>query len=147
MRVIGEVLGSRHDPAFADALHRLAHLDRIDKLVIDSAESARRRFRSMTTLGLEVAIALPRDQRLADGAVLALEADYALLLQVTTPQWLRLTARDAAAALELGYQAGNLHWRVKFDDTVLLVALEQPSEVYRDRLQHMIDAGLVSIAC
>ena len=93
--------------------------------------------------GKRCAIALPRDQRLHDGAVLIVEADYALLVQVTTPRWLRCVPRDAAAALELGYHAGNLHWRVEFDGAALMVALEGPPVAYRARLRHMIDAGSI----
>ena len=145
MRLIEGVIGNRHDSLLADVLHRLEHRGGIDILAIDGAEVARRRFRGTTARGLEVAVALPRDQLLHDGAVLVLEADYALLLRVTTPRWLRLVPRDTAAALELGYCAGNLHWRVKFDEAVLMVALEGPPASYHARLRHMIDAGLISV--
>ncbi len=145
MRLIENVIGNRNDAALASALHRLEHRDSVDILALDGAEISRRRFRATTAQGQDVAIALPRDQRLHDGAVLLLEADYALLLQVTTPRWLRVVPRDVAAAVELGYHAGNLHWRVKFDGAVLLVALEGPPAAYRARLQHMIDADSVAV--
>ena len=145
MRLIEGVVGNRHDTALTDKLHRLEHRGGIDTLAIDGTEIARRRFRGTTARGLDVAVALPRDQILQDGAVLALEADYALVLQVTTPRWLRLVPRDAATALELGYNAGNLHWRVRFDGAVLMVALEGPQAAYEARLRPLIDAGAVAI--
>ncbi len=146
MRLIEHVLGNRTDAALAERLHRLDHRGALDSLTIKAAETERRRFRAVTERGEDVAIALPRDQGLHDGAVLALEEDWALVVRVSTPRWLRLVPRDAAAAIELGYNAGNLHWRVKFDGPALLVALEGPPEAYRVRLQRMIDAGAVTFA-
>ena len=145
MRLIEQVVGARHDPAIADALHRLEHRDAVDALTIRSAELQRRRFKATTERGEDIAIALPRDQTLHDGAVLVLEPDYAIVVKVSTPRWLRFVPRDAAAAVELGYNAGNLHWRVKFDGSVLMVALEGPADSYSIRLQHMIQSGAVAV--
>ena len=143
MRLIDRVIGGRLDEAIAERLHRLEHRGAVDTLVIESAAIERRRFRATTLRGAEVALALPRDQTLYDGAVLVLEPDDALVVRVTTPRWLRFVPRDAAAAVELGYSAGNLHWRVRFDGPALLVALEGAPEAYRARLQALIDAGKV----
>lgn len=143
MRLIEHVLGSRRDEPIAERLHRLEHRGAIDSLVIKSAEMQRRRFRATTTGGEEVAIALPRDQCLHDGAVLVLDDAHALIVQVSTPRWLRFVPRDAAAAVELGYHAGNLHWRVKFDGPVLLVAQEGDADSYSARLRGLIDTGRI----
>ncbi len=145
MRLIERVLGSRSDEALAERLHRLDHCGALDHLVIKTSEIERRRFRTLTERGEEIAIALPRNQCLHDGAVLVLDDHWALVVRVSTPRWLRFVPRDAAAAVELGYNAGNLHWRVKFDGSALLVALEGPAEAYRVRLQPMIEAGTVSV--
>lgn len=145
MRLIERVLGARHDEALAEALHRLEHRGAVDVLVLKGAETERRRFRATTARGEEVAIALPRDQVLHDGAVLVLEPDHALVVRVATTRWLRVAVRDAASALELGYHAGNLHWRVRFEGPVLLVALEGPEEAYRARLRRMLDAGAATV--
>ncbi len=141
MRLIERVIGGRHDDGLADALHRLEHRGAVDVLVLKAAETERRRFRATTGGGEEVMVALPRDQHLHDGAVLVLEPDRALVVRVATTRWMRVAARDAAAALELGYHAGNLHWRVRFEGDVLLVALEGPAEAYRARLRRLLDAG------
>ena len=77
--------------------------------------------------------------------MLACEADYALLVAVPQTHWLRFAPRDTAAALELAYNAGNLHWRVKFDGAVLLVAQEGPTEAYRARLRRLLDTGAVTL--
>ena len=49
-------------------------------------------------------------------------------------RWLRLVPRAQADALELGYQSGNMHWRVRFEGEALLVALDAPAEDYLARL-------------
>ena len=145
MRLIESIVGGRHDAAISERLHRLEHRDAVDVLTLKSAETERRRFRAITARGEEIAIALPRDQTLHDGAVLVLEPDHAIVVRVATPRWLRFVPRDAAAAIELGYNAGNLHWRVKFDGPVLMVALEGPADAYRVRLQRMIDDGSIRV--
>jgi urease accessory protein len=146
MLLVDHVLGSRLDDSVAERLHRLEHRDRVDHLEVRSAEIQRRRFRARTTKGEDVAIALPRDECLFDGAVLALDDDYALLVRVPQPRWLRLTPRDVAAALELAYNAGNLHWRVKFDGATLLVAQEAALEAYKARLVRLLGDGRVCLA-
>lgn len=134
MRVIDHIVGSRKDAAIAGHLHHLDHHHAVDVLTVASADVARRRLRATTEAGEEVALALPRDQTLFDGAVLVLEPGRALVVRVGDQDWLRLTARDAADALELGYHAGNLHWRVRFEAGSLLVALDGPVEDYLARL-------------
>jgi len=81
---------------------------------------------------------LPRDQRLFDGAVLVLEPDRAVVVRVANERWLRLQPRAIADAIELGYHAGNLHWRVRFAGEALLVALEAPMDDYLTRLAGLI---------
>ena len=55
-------------------------------------------------------------------------------MRVDTERWLRLSPRSIADAVELGYHAGNLHWRVRFAGEALLVALEAPVDDYLARL-------------
>ena len=85
-------------------------------------------------------MALARSERLANGAVLLLEEDRAVVVRMRETAWLALGPRDVAAGLELGYFCGNLHWRVRFEGAVLKVALEGPRESYMARLaQHLAD--------
>ena len=143
MRVIQRVLGSRLDAGLAERLHHLEHHGAVDVLHVASADMARRRLRATTAGGEEIALALPRDQALFDGAVLVLEADRALVARVGTERWLRLEPKSPADALELGYHAGNMHWRVRFANGAILVALEAPAEDYLVRLGALVPEGRV----
>jgi urease accessory protein len=131
---IEQVLGSRLDPAFAERIHQLEHRGAVDLLTMTAADVSRHRLRAATEGGTEVAIALPRDQQLFDGAVLVLENDRAVVVRVAEERWLRLQPRTIRDALELGYLAGNLHWRVRFAGEAMLVAMEAPMDDYLARL-------------
>jgi urease accessory protein len=145
-RVYNRILGDASADAFHDALHALEHAHAVDHLRMPRGDLSRRRLRAVTEKGQDVAIALPRDQQLFDGAVLALDDHAALVVRVETEQWLRLTARDQGMALRLGYFCGNLHWRVRFEDETLLIAIETEERLYLDRLAPMLDAGDVALA-
>jgi urease accessory protein len=146
MLLIERIIGCRLDPALSNRLHELEHSGAIDMLMVSAADVARRRFRATTTKGAELAIALPRDQHLFDGAVLLLDADRALVVRLDEQRWLRLQPRGIPEAIELGYQAGNLHWRVQFEREALLVAIEAPVEDYLKRLEPLLSGGLVTHA-
>ncbi|EEX16757.1 urease accessory protein UreE [Citreicella sp. SE45] len=143
MQMITDILGPAAD--YHDALHRLDHRHAVDVLRLPRADLARRRLRAISEGGREIALALPREVQLYDGAVLAIDEDSALVVRVETERWLRLAARNGAVALKLGYFCGNLHWRVRFEGEELLVALEQEDRLYHDRLAPMIAAGEVMV--
>lgn len=143
MQIHTRILGSADD--FHDRLHGLEHAGAVDVLRLPRSDLARRRLRTFTEGGDEVAVALPRDVQLFDGAVLALTAEAALVVRVEPEHWLRLQARDHAAALRVGYFCGNLHWRVRFDSEVLMVAVESEERLYLSRLAPMIEAREVTL--
>lgn len=145
MEIYTTILGKADAPEHHDALHHLAHRHAVDVVRLSRADLARRRLRTRTEAGTEVAIALPRDQKLFEGAVLALEKDSALVVRVETEHWLRIKPRDAAAALRLGYFCGNLHWRVRFDQDDVLVAVETEARVYLERLDGLLSEGAVVV--
>lgn len=145
MEIFTDILGESDDPALAGPLHRLEHAEAVDELLIPRADLARRRLRAMTAKGADIAIALPREVQLFDGAVLHCDDDNALIVRVEAEHWLRVRPSSAKSALRLGYHAGNLHWRVRFDGTDLMVALEGPADRYRDRLADMIADGTCAI--
>ena len=145
MRLIERVLGDRHDAAFAEPLHRLEHKGAVDIALVAPGDMARHRLRLTTEGGEDIAIALPRNAALFDGAVLVLEADRAIVVRSAAETWLRLRPTNAADALELGYHAGNLHWRVRFDGGDLLVALTGPASAYLARIEPLIAAGRVTV--
>ncbi len=138
---LSRVLGRADDPALADRLHDLAHGGRVEYLVLAEADILRRHQRAVTDRGSECAIALARSQRLYDGAVLLLDETRAVVVRTRETAWLGLVARDAPAALALGYFAGNMHWRVRFAGPVLHVALDGAREDYIERLAPLIADG------
>jgi urease accessory protein len=143
---ITRILGHCDDPDLSARIHHAGHHGGIEYLHIPPAEAARRRFRAVTDMGSECAVMLPRDQGIFDGAVLLLEHGRAVVVRLTEQRWLRLRpSDDEGAGLELGYHAGNLHWRVRFDHGDLLVALDGPRETYLARLADLMDEGKVEV--
>ncbi|MET0313768.1 MAG: urease accessory protein UreE [Hansschlegelia sp.] len=132
---IDHVIGDRSESAMHKRLHRLEHHGAVDVVTIPRADMARHRLRIVTPAGEDLAIALPRDQKLFDGAVLLIDDKRAIVVRAEVERWLRLQPGTIADAIELGYHAGNLHWRVRFDGECLLVALEGPAEAYYARLE------------
>ena len=145
MEIYTSIIGKADAPEHHDALHHLAHLHAVDVVRLSRGDLARCRLRTWTEAGQEVAIALPRDQRLFEGALLALENDRALVVQVEAEHWLRLAPRDMAAALKLGYFCGNLHWRVRFEESNVLVAVETEERIYLERLEGLLQEGAVIV--
>jgi urease accessory protein len=143
---IDNVLGSRVDTAFSEEIHRLEHRGALDVVNIPVADLARRRLLATTRGGEELAIALPRHQKLFDGAVLLIDGERAIVVRAATQRWMRLEPRSISDAIELGYHAGNLHWRVRFQGEVLLVALEGRLEDYTARLNVMVSARRVAVS-
>ena len=142
--VIEAIAGRADDPALAKRMHDLRHRGTVETLFVEPVDLPRRRFHSVTDQGTACFIALPRSTQLFDGAVLYIGEDRAILLRVGQQQWLRL-APSAGAALELGYLAGNLHWRVRFEGVCLLVARDRPLEEYLARLAELRQSGKVSV--
>jgi urease accessory protein len=122
----------------------LEHRGAVDVVTIPVADLPRRRLLITTRGGEELAIALPRDQKLFDGAVLLVEESRAIVVRAAGERWLRLEPRAIEDAIELGYHAGNLHWRVRFDGKALLVGLEGRPEDYLARLEGLIESRRVS---
>lgn len=143
MEVFTKILGKADAPEYKAQVHRLSHAHALDVLHLSRADLSRRRLRATSDAGADVAIALPRDQQLYDGALLSLEPDRALIVRVETEIWLRLAAADQAAALRLGYFCGNFHWRVRFEGAHLLIAIETDLDTYLARLEPMLEGGEV----
>lgn len=143
---VDRLIGARTDPTLHDRLHRLEHRGAVDVVRIATADLDRRRFLARSEKGEEVAITLPREQKLFDGAVLLLDDTRALIVRAGEQRWLRLSPGRANDALELGYHAGNLHWRVRFEGADLLVSLEGPAAAYLARIRPLIEAGRVKIS-
>ena len=121
---INHVLGSRLEPAFSERIHRLEHHNAVDIVELSAADLERQQLSTITRGGEELEIALPRHQKLFDGAVLLLDDIHAIVVRAANRRWLRLEPRSLSDAIELGYHVGNLHWRVRFEGEALLVAIE-----------------------
>jgi len=135
---ISYVLGSRFDPSFSERIHHLEHRNSLDELRLSGAELDRRRLLTTTERGEDLAIALPRHQRLFDGAVLLLEEARAIVVRTTGQRWLRLAPHSINDAIELGYHVGQLGWRIRFEGELLFVAVEGRTENYMVRLGQLL---------
>ncbi len=144
LRVQG-ILGNAIDPGLAGRLHRLEHDGRLEYVVLSRADTQRKRLRVATDRGAEVAIALPRAERLENGAVLLLTDERAIVVRLEETPWLEIEPVDAATALEIGYLAGNHHWRVKFAGARLRIALDGPAADYLRRLAPQLEDGRVRL--
>ena len=97
------IVGEAADPAIAERLHALAHANAVESIVLGREDAARHRLRVKTDRGRDCTIALPRSQRLRNGAVLLLDARRAIVVRLREEAWLRLAperARDSP---------GNIH--------------------------------------
>lgn len=134
MLMLTTIHGQMTDDALHERLHELSHNGAVETIRLERHDMQRHRLRVATDKGTSCAIALPRDVALEDGAVLEIDETHAIVVRAIEERWLELAPRDAKAALELGYHAGNLHWRVQFREGRLAVALEGPEQAYLDRL-------------
>ena len=141
---LNRILGQASDPAFFDRLHDLQHHGRVERILIGAEDAARHRLRVLTDAGTECAISIPRDQRLANGSVLLLDEDRAILVTMRNAEVLKLAPADSAAALELGYFAGNMHWAVRFQGAELHILLHGPAEAYLERLDPLLAGGRIT---
>lgn len=143
---VTQLVGRASDPALAERLHELEHLDRVETVRLGGPDMARRRQQVRSDRGTELALMLDRDSAgLEHGAVLWLDATRAVVVALDRPQWLVLEAPNAARALELGYFAGNMHWKVRFDGDRLGISLEGPRADYLQRIAHLIDGAAIVV--
>jgi urease accessory protein len=137
------ILGYVSEAHLSERFHRLAHAGKVETITLARADAQRHRLRVTTDAGTEVAILLPRDERLGDGAILYLDEDRAIVVRLQEEEWLTFVPRDIGAALEFGYTAGHLHWRVRFTPIGLAVAQEGPEQSYLDRLRPLLLNGRI----
>jgi urease accessory protein len=143
MRILDGIVGWASDGAVDGRLHELRHQQAVEYVHLDIHDLDRKRLRVTSDAGVHYAVVLPRDTALADGAVLLLEADRAVVVRAGVPQTLMLRATDLAAALRLGFLAGHLHWKTDQHDDVLLVHVEGPESDYTSRIAELLDSGRI----
>jgi len=137
------IIGSAADAAYAGLIHDLEHSGGIELLFVPPSDAGRKRFRLVTDRGTDCAVSLDRDEELMDGALLFIDPERAIIARFGDQEALRLRPADAAAALKLGWNAGNLHWRVRFEDDALVVLLDGPAHEYRARILPLLESGEV----
>lgn len=143
MLKLENIVGAANEPAIADRLHHLGHHGKVEYLMLSAEDTQRHRLRASTDAGTECAVVLGRSEHLYNGAVLMLTDQRAVVVRMRETPWLTLAPRDAAAALELGYFAGNMHWAVRFEGGWLRIALQGPAERYLERLEPFLTDGRV----
>ena len=116
------------------ALHTLERGNAIDIVHLRLEDINQRRLCMPAKRGQEVLVALPCQACLFDSAVLLVGTEAALVVRVGTRQWLLRQYGSVSAAIETGYSARNLRWRVRFDGDALPVALEAPEPEFPARL-------------
>jgi len=137
------IVGSERDEVLSRKLHKLRHEGNIEYLFVQETDIGRRRLRLSTDRGTDCGISLSRNEVLEDGAVLFLDDRRAIVVRVGAAETLRLRPRSSEAALRLGWNAGNLHWKVKFDSGDLVVLVDGTREEYLARVVALISEGLV----
>ena len=84
---VTNLFGLAGDPDVGERLHALSHVGKVEYVILSRADMSRHRLRAVTDKGTECAIALPRSERLSNGAVLLLDAlvrDFSLNLAALT---------------------------------------------------------------
>jgi urease accessory protein len=139
------IAGRTSDPGLSERLHGLEHRGQVETVRLSRNDMARRRQQLRTDRGTVIALMLDRDAVLENGSILLLEDARAVVIALDEPPWLVLRTRDVPHALELGYFAGNMHWKVRFDGTRLCIALEGPRADYLQRLSHLVQSGDIEV--
>ena len=135
------ILGLEKDPFYRARLHDLEHHDGIELLFVPPDEVGRKRFRLTPDRGTDCAVSFDRDEDLVDGAVLYIDPVKAVVARFGTQTLWRLRPRSQAAALKLGWNAGNLHWRVRFEDDCFVILLDGPKATYHARIAALLAEG------
>jgi len=142
MLLIDRIIGDLKDPDLHHKLHEYEHHGMtLDFVRVTPTDLDRRRLRARTDQGEDLAIALSRQDRLFDGAILYLNSDKAIVVRAEEQRWLRIVPQTLRDALELGYLVGNLHWRVRFESEHILVSLDGPLDAYMARLDSIVREG------
>jgi urease accessory protein len=136
------IVGLATDAALAERLHHLEHDGKVEYILLAGEDTARRRLhvadRPRHRLRHPAAAHRPVGERRRPAAG-ARPCDRRAPGEEA---WLDLVPRDAAAAIELGYFAGNMHWPVRFEGDSAHRAAWTRAGIYR-RLDHLLKDGRI----
>ena len=139
------IIGLTSDPEYAETLHHLAHAGKVEYLTISGGDLARKRLRATTDKGTDCAMHCPGRSLSCMALFSSLPRRGLIVVELQELPWLCFEASDRAAALRLGFLAGHHHWRVRFADTKMFVALDGPPAGYTDRLTEELERGSVQL--
>jgi urease accessory protein len=137
------IMGVADDPIYRAKLHELEHRNGLEFLYVPPWESGRKRFRLVTDRGTDCGVSIGRDEALVDGAILYLDEQRAIVVRFGSQALWRLCPATTSAALKVGWSAGNLHWRVQFEENCLVILLDGPLPEYRERIRTLLEEGEV----
>lgn len=128
MLLVQTILGRSDETRFAGR--------RVDRLGITSGDASKRRFRTRTDLGIDVALDLPRGSYLSDGAVLFDDGDRivvverqpedALIIRLSPSLQHEELVRQAAA---VGHAFGNQHVPLEITGGEICVPITTSREI------------------
>lgn len=136
MVTVGEILGDRDDARFRGR--------QVERVLVDSADAAKRILRRTTDAGTDVAISLPRGSYLADDAVLADDGQRIIVVQRRpepallvsfSPELDRTALLDAA--VRIGHAFGNQHVPVEVDGNIVRVPITTSGELARETIARL----------
>lgn len=151
MLVVREILGDLDEPRFAGR--------RVERLMVGSADAAKRRLRARTDAGANVAVDLERGSYLRHGAVLADDGgsivvverkpEEAMIVRLSTclPPAERMTQ-----AVRIGHAFGNQHVPLEVEGDEIRVPITTSREIAVETVRRLglreveISFGLVQLA-
>ena len=145
MIVLEKVLGFISDKKFENIIHELSHKNNVEYIILESSDVPRKRLRIHSDKGTDCAISLERDAILSDGAILFCSNEKALVVKINEQEWIEINVKSKKDSLRFGYFIGNLHWKVKFKNENVLIALEGPMSNYMDRIEEFLKKNEISI--
>lgn len=136
MNLVDRKLGHIGDPEW----HARAHEGTVDPLVLEQWEAPKNRLRKASEGGIELAIALPREEHLHDGDVLYWDeaAKIVVVARVALKEVLVIElegletlspAELLRISFELGHGLGNQHWPAVVKGTTVYVPLSVDQKV------------------
>ncbi|MGB6199882.1 MAG: urease accessory protein UreE [Candidatus Acidiferrales bacterium] len=105
-----------------------------DSLILTSEQRRWVRGRFTTTLGREIALALPTGTTLEPGTIAWVESDWYLAIEAAPEPVLAIVPADTRAAVRIAFEVGNRHFPLAMDGDALLVPDDRAMVQLLDRI-------------
>lgn len=142
MRVVDGVVGNLNDDEALAARYDELPPESIERVVVDSTERKRSRFRTTTDRGDEIGVVVDRPDGLRSGDVLSADADGMLVVEFERERAAAIDLpadADPRRALELGYAVGNKHWTLAVEGGTVYVLVPDDENRLAAELDTMWD--------